>query len=193
MGVKLHDESSIARRKADDYAFQRENAMMCSMDFSHVKIAVLALLCAGVLAIPTLLASRLQPLAPTEMNVAVEHEKALMLLIRRTIGSGSGLVEFKNGAGTGIALSVPTDWTRVEVRGAALTQASSDALEFGFTRWHLPSLATIVFETPTSPDLLRLHNPSETPIHAEVTRVDARTQKATFDSVLVSDHPLLLP
>jgi hypothetical protein len=91
-----------------------------------------------------------------------------------------------------IYVSVPSDWSRREVKGASLADVIADQPTFGFTRWHLPPGTTISFALRRPPASILFHNPSGVPVQVRLTRVDIEEKTIDRMNILVKDAPVNL-
>ena len=159
---------------------------------THVKIGLLALCLALLIAVPAAWLSGSGAPQAAATDIAVEHTLPLTLRIARLASSGTNVFEVGFvGRGTG-ALHLPSSWTRQEVRGAALASVTSEPTEWNFVRWVLPAGAVVRFDAP-NPGRVTLHNPSGIPLTVRTTTVHAITDVRDDDARIVTDEPYLLP
>ncbi|MDD5623856.1 MAG: hypothetical protein PHI23_04060 [Candidatus Peribacteraceae bacterium] len=163
----------------------------------HVLAALFAIVAVVVLSQQALHGTSLDLTASlTETNmkadIGVEHTGPLSLSLSLSKGEGSGIADIGQYGEETIAVSVPADWQRREVRGAPLASVTADPSTFGFTRWHLPPGTVISFGVPVSPASLILHNPSGVPLKVTLTRVDLEAQSVERDVVLVQESSVQL-
>lgn len=123
----------------------------------------------------------------TRAEIGVEHILPLTLSLMISTNGRNGIADLAHD-GTGTAhVSLPSSWTRREVRGTPLATVIADPPTFGFTRWSLPAGATVSFSVPVPPSTILLHNPSGVPLQIKLTRVDLATQEVERDVILVQD------
>lgn len=134
--------------------------------------------------------------APREapfIDIGVEHTQKGALTMMVTRNDISRLIEIGNDNAEAINLSVPDTWKRGEVRGATLSDVSSDPPSFGYVRWHIPAHATVVFATDHPFAHLKLHNPSGMLMQIHFTQVDLVSNTGTHDVYLVKDGSVEMP
>lgn len=120
-------------------------------------------------------------------ELGIEHTQPITLSLTVSTRGAHGIADISHD-GTGTAyVSLPASWTRREVRGASLADASSDPPVFGFTRWHLPAGSMVSFDVPVPPSTILMHNPSGVPLQVKLTRVDVVNNTVEHDSILVKD------
>jgi hypothetical protein len=119
-------------------------------------------------------------------EIAVEHSSAITLTLRMSTGKSKGIADVSSDGNDGLRVSVPAQWQRRDVRGAALSAVTSDPPSFGFRRWHLPAGATLSFWIG-DPAHVRVRNPSETPVLVLAKRINVVTGKTDEKSVLIKE------
>lgn len=121
-------------------------------------------------------------------EIGIEHDASIALDIALAVGAdGSGIIEVAHDGSETARLSVPSDWVLREVRGRTLAEILSDPPSFGFTRWHIPSNATLSFRVPQIPSSLTAHNPSPAALKIKLTKVDLQSEKVERNVVLLKE------
>lgn len=162
------------------------------MTASHVKIGLLALCLALLIALPTAwLAQHGAPIPPAT-TIALEHVQPVTLHVTRMTSSGTNVIEIGfTGTGT-VAIHVPTSWTRMEVRGAPIDSVTAQPQEWSFTQWTMPAGATVRFEAE-NPGRITLQNPSGVPVTVSTTTVNVRTGTREDEAFIVTTEQYTLP
>ncbi len=159
---------------------------------SHVKIGLLALCLALLIALPTSWLSRhAAPIAPST-TIALEHDQPVTLHVTRMASSGTNVIEVGFTGSGKVALHVPSSWKRMEVRGAPIDRVASEPQEWSFMKWTMPAGAIVRFEAP-NPGTLTLHNPSGVPVTVSTTTVNVRTGTREDEAFIVTTDPYTLP
>jgi hypothetical protein len=140
---------------------------------------------------PSLFLAQVTPMENVEMGVEHASPLSLSLSISAQTGEG-GIADMNHDAEETVYVSVPSDWTRREVRGAPLTDVIAEQPTFGFTRWHLPPGTTVSFAMERSPTSILFHNPSGVPVQVRLTRVDIEEKTIDRTNILVKDTPVHL-
>jgi len=157
----------------------------------HTIAALAAVIAVVVLAQGTIRGDSLDVTAQvnpqTRVEIGVEHVRPLTLSLTISTNGKNGIADISHD-GTGTAyLSLPSSWTRREVRGTSLSTVIADPPTFGYTRWAIPAGATVSYAVPVAPSTILLHNPSGVPLQVKLTRVDLQTQNVERDVILVQD------
>ncbi|MFA7681828.1 MAG: hypothetical protein WCX61_02240 [Candidatus Peribacteraceae bacterium] len=129
---------------------------------------------------------------PVHAEIGVEHTLPLALQLDVSVLHGHGLLDVTHVGDENIALSVPEEWKRREVRNVPLQAVTADAPSFGFVRWHLPAGATVSFMLPRYPQTLLLHNPSNVELKVTMARVDLEKNTVERDVILIQNSPVTL-
>lgn len=127
------------------------------------------------------------------VDIGVEHKVKGELTMMVTRNDLLRMIDITNSNNERIDLSVPEDWKRGEVRGAKLSDVTSDAPSFSYVRWHIPAHATVNFSTDHPFAHIKLHNPSGVLMQITFTQVDLVTDGGMHDVYLVKDGSVLLP
>lgn len=133
---------------------------------------------------------RQEPLIPI---VAVEHTFPLSLTLRLSMGGSTRLIDLKSDHSEALLISVPADWKRTEVRGAALQSVTAEPPALGYIRWRLPGRASVTFRTEGTWRRIAVNNPSGVPLTLRLTAVDLERETAEHDVIIVKDEPALVP
>jgi len=120
------------------------------------------------------------------IEMGIEHARPLIVALTLSTNGTSGIADLRHDATDPIFVSLPSDWTTREVKGA-LEAVKSDPPVFGFTRWTIPARTSISFSVPHPPASVLMHNPSGLPLQIKLTRVDLTTQKTERDVILIKD------
>ncbi len=125
--------------------------------------------------------------APIEsVEIAVEHTTPAALTLTRTT-DGIGITDIRNDSAETLFISLPEEWHRDEVRGAALSAVISTDASLGFTRWTVPPGATVSFRVESAWNGLRIRNISEQTMRVAVTTIDLMQKSTDTDSYLIDD------
>ncbi len=162
------------------------------MTASHVKIGLLALCLALVLAFPSAWVARQGNAPAGETNIAVEHDAPVTLRFVRLAASGASIMELSHDGSGSVAMHLPTWWTRQEVRGVPLASVTSTPQEWNYVRWVLPRNAVVRFDVPND-DRVILHNPSGIPLTVHTTVVRSSSMTRDDDATIVTIDPFALP
>lgn len=127
------------------------------------------------------------------VDIGVEHTAKGTLTMTVTRNDLLRMIEIANNNDEAIALSVPEDWKRGEVRGAKLADVKSDAPSFSYVRWHIPAHATVDFTTNSPFAHIKLHNPSGVLLQITYTQVDIVADTGMHDVYLVKDGSVMMP
>jgi hypothetical protein len=127
------------------------------------------------------------------VTIGLEHGTGMALALTVTNGSGGAIIDIGHDAVTLIAVSVPTTWTRTEVRGVPLSSVTSQEAALGFTRWTLPAGASVTYRSNERIGEVILRSGSNTPFQVKLTTVEGRTGQALHDVFLAGSEPLTLP
>lgn len=136
-----------------------------------------------------------QPTHPTVpvLDLGIEHTQPMTLSLTLTKNDTQRMVDILNDAKETIAVSVPENWKRGEVRGATLLQITADAPSFGYIRWHLPAKASVTFATNNPFDQLNMHNPSGVLLNIRLTTVDLQKNTGDHQVYLVKEGSVKIP
>lgn len=159
---------------------------------SHVKIGLTTLAVALVLGLPAALLSNRPESPAVPVEIAVDHTEPLTITIERLMGQEGQLFDIsRNGSGE-FAVHLPTDWSRIEVRGVPLTTVTSTDNETSYRRWVIPQNATVRFEA-NNVGTITLHNPSGIPLTVKTTLVRSGSTLTEHDAQIVVQDPYVLP
>lgn len=127
------------------------------------------------------------------VDIGVEHRESMTLEVTVTSNDLLRMVTLKNDALEPIALSVPTDWKRGEVRNVPLKSITADEPSFGYVRWHLPANASVSYTTKQPFQHLSVHNPSGIPLKIRATLVDLLKNTGEHQVYLVQEGSAKIP
>lgn len=134
--------------------------------------------------------SLVRDLAPSRsIDIGVEHENPASMRLDMTTLEGTGITEITNESPETLRISLPSTWTRREVRNVALSDVTSDPPSFGYMRWHIPAGGLVSFKMFTAPDRIVMHNPSGFPLKVRFANVNLETQEVVRDVILVNESP----
>lgn len=138
--------------------------------------------------------TRQTPLPRTiaSLDIGVEHKTSMTLDVTITKNDRLRMIEFGNDQLEAIALSVPADWKRGEVRNVPLKDVTADAVSFGYVRWHLPSKTVVIYQTNQPFEQLNMHNPSGVPLKIRLTVVDLQKNTGEHEVYLVKDGSVMI-
>lgn len=158
----------------------------------HVKIGLLALCLALLIALPTAWLSRHgAPIAPST-TIALEHVQPVTLHVTRMTSSGTNVIEVGFTGSGWVALHVPSSWVRMEVRGSPIESVTAEPQDWSFVKWTMPAGATVRFDAP-NPGRITLHNPSGIPVTVSTTTVNIRTGTREDEAFIVTTDSYTLP
>lgn len=159
----------------------------------HGLLLTLALMSLGVIALAAAWGGRLGQENRKPVTIALEHRLPVTLTVGFSMQREVRLVDIMHDSAETLFLSVPRDWHRTEVRGAALASVSAEPAALGFVRWHLPARAGISFRTGGTWRQLSVENPGGVPLTLKVTVVDLESNTASHDVLLVKDETVVVP
>ncbi len=119
-------------------------------------------------------------------QIGLEYDapmKVEMLFARK---NGAGYLSISNPTSRPLNISVPDSWRRTEVRGAPLTDFTSQPPEFGFRRWTMPAETGMSMILPTVPDDILFMSPSEPTAAITVRSVDVLSGEQFINVVLLN-------
>ncbi len=125
------------------------------------------------------------------IEIVVEHADSAALTLIRT-PSGRGLADIRNDGEGPIAVSIPEEWERDEVRGAPLASITVGDASLGFRRWMIPSNATVSFRIDDTWNASLIRNVSKEPLRLRVITVNLEHETTDSDTFLIMDTPLSL-
>lgn len=126
-------------------------------------------------------------------DIAVEYEKPLFLDATFTSKKGAFLLELSVKSGSGVAVSLPADWERTQVKNAPLASITPEDAAFGFRRWHIPQDATLTYQFREALDGIRVLNPQRKPVNVRYRSINLDTGTVTDVSRLFSEAEATLP
>jgi hypothetical protein len=136
-----------------------------------------------------------QPRNPSipSLDIGIEHAATMTLSMTITQNDTQRMLDISNDTVEPIAVSVPTDWKRGEVRNVPLASVTADAPSFGYVRWHLPKDASVSFGTNHPFEHLNLHNPSGVPLKINAILVDLQKNTGDHQVYLVKEGAVMIP
>ncbi len=134
-----------------------------------------------------------QPIQPTIVDIAVEHQGKLVLSLKLTTKSGAGLLDIATQSASGILLSLPQQWIQTEVRNTSLASVTAADAAFGFNRWNVPANAGLTYRMNGAPDRFRVLNPREEPMEVRLQMINLDRKSVENRSVLFTDSEAILP
>lgn len=133
------------------------------------------------------------PDAPKRVvDVAIEHTESVAVTFEMSMLDGQSIIDVRHDGHENVAISVPVQWKRREVRNVPLRDVTQDEPMFGYARWNVPANATVSFEVAKSPDNILIHNPSELPLSVRYVKVDLETDEVVQDAILLTNKAGLL-
>ncbi len=141
---------------------------------THLGSAFIALVTAGVVLGGGNLLALLTPVEEPEIAVlTLAYTKPLSLSVSVGARNGGGVVDIAQEHGTEtVHITLPADWERSEVSGAALEEATSSPLSAHWTSWKVPTESRLRFLVPRLPDHAELSLPSGVPLSLTITKAD---------------------
>lgn len=160
------------------------------MSSLHARIAGITLILLVLWGITSLRAGdRANDLGSVE--IVVEHADSASLTLIRT-RDGLGLTDIRNDGQGPIAVSIPEEWERDEVRGAPLASITVGDASLGFRRWVIPRGATVSFRVRETWNASVVRNASKDPLRLRVITVNLEEETTDSDTFLITDTPLSL-
>lgn len=141
---------------------------------THLGSALIALLTAGVVLFGGNVLALLTPVeGPETVILTLAYTKPLSLTMAVGARADGGVIDISQEHGTEtIHLTLPADWERSEVSGAALEEATFSPLSAHWTSWKLPAESRLRFLVPDLPEHAELSLPSGVPLSLTVTKAD---------------------
>lgn len=127
-----------------------------------------------------------------QAEIAIEHSMRMALSFSVSAIRGHGIIDISHDAAREIYVSLPSGWTRREVKGTSLATAASDPPMLGYKRWRIPADSTVSFALPVMPPAILAHNPSGIPLEVCVTRVDLDNNRTERNIVLMQEKSVTL-
>ncbi len=155
------------------------------MSSLHLRIAGLTLILL-VLWGATVLRTAPENRPASQVEMAIEHQSPAALTLTRTT-DGTGMTDIRNDGSEVLYVSIPEEWLRDEVRGAALSAVVSTDASLGFTRWTIPAGATVSFRVPLSWNALKIRNISDEAMRLAITTIDLHAQTTETESYLIDE------
>lgn len=125
------------------------------------------------------------------VDIVVEHADSAALTLIRT-PDGQGLGDIRNDGEGPIAVSIPEEWERDEVRGTPLASVTASDASLGFRRWVIPRGATVSFRIYETWNASTIRNVSKDPLRLRVITVNLEHETSDSDTYLITDTPLSL-
>lgn len=119
------------------------------------------------------------------MTIGLEYASPLSLSVLLARKEGAGYVSITNQSNDEIHVSVPSEWKRTEVTGAAIEKIKPDIPVFGFTRWNLPALAGMKMLLPEVPSGILFDSVSEAVAAVDLKTIDLTTNSVSSKVVLL--------
>lgn len=126
-------------------------------------------------------------------DIAVEHAQPLTIRLRVTRNRLLRLIELGHDAHSTIAISLPEEWQRGEVRGVPLSAVTSEPPSLGFRRWQIPAGAVVLFHSRSGFTNVRIHNPSGIPLKIRFTETDIEKNSSDHEVYLMKQDDLVIP
>ncbi len=126
----------------------------------------------------------------TATTIGLEFNEPLQLSVLIARKSQTGYASIKNDSTRLIRVSVPLDWKRTEVSGAALSDILSDEPVFGFVRWTMPAGSEIRFLTSEVPSSLLFQSTSTSTAAITIKTIDLGDYSVIDNTVLLKDKVL---
>ncbi len=127
-----------------------------------------------------------EPATPTPAMLAFEHEAPLVVDIAVATKGGGALVKLHNRSAADAAVSLPTGWKRLEVRGTELSAVQSQHSALDFTRWTLPAGAEVLFRMESRSKDITIINAVDSLLTARVSHADILTSTLTQETYIVT-------
>ncbi len=125
------------------------------------------------------------------IDIVVEHADSAAVTLIRT-PKGQGLADIRNDGEGPIAVSIPEEWERDEVRGAPLASITVGDASLGFRRWVIPSGTMVSFRIKETWNASTIRNASKEPLRLRVITLDLEEETSDSDTFLITDTPLSL-
>ena len=123
--------------------------------------------------------------------IAIEHTSPASIRFEISFKENSALLHLINKEAD-IAISLPEDWQRGEVKGVSLSSIKSDPPAFGFIRWSIPKNIQIQFRIPNTPTKAIVHNPSESSLKVTLATLNLETDEFNQNIFLLKEDPVTL-
>lgn len=160
------------------------------MSSLHARIAGITLILLALWGVTSIRAGdRASDLGSIE--IVVEHADSASLTLIRT-HDGLGLTDIRNDGQGPIAVSIPEEWERDEVRGAPLASITVGDASLGFRRWVIPRSAMVSFRVSETWSTSIIRNASKEPLRLRVITVNLEEDTTDSDTFLITDTPLSL-
>ena len=121
------------------------------------------------------------------VNIGIEHTRPVSVFLETSFSRNTGIFDMSHDGDETISLLLPTTWQRREVRNAPLDSMTSEESIFGFTRWHIPSGATVSFLMSSAPRGFSFHNPTLVPLKIDIEKIDIEAGTVDHDVLLVQE------
>jgi hypothetical protein len=158
----------------------------------HLRLSLLALLPLALFAVYAGLTDR-RPEAPGAVDLGIQLTEPAAVTFTVARSGNARLIDVSHAGSKPIAVSVPTGWTRTEVRGVPLSQVEADEPSMGYVRWRLPPGGVVTFRAREPFDAIVVHNPSDIPLTARLTALDLDLDASHTDGRLVRESAVILP
>ncbi len=123
---------------------------------------------------------------PTPAMLAFEHEAPLVMDIAVATKGEGALVKLRNRSTADAAVSLPTGWKRLEVRGTELGAVRPQHSALDFTRWTLPAGVEVLFRMENRPKDITIINAVDTLLTARVSHADVPTSTLTQETYIIT-------
>lgn len=159
----------------------------------HAKTAFLALILPLALWIGT---ANMRMTADTQeryVTMAMEHGEPVTVSLTLARETGIRRIDITHDGAETVFVSLPENWRRDEVRGAALEDVTREEPNLGYVRWALPAGSDVTYESPDDWTRAEIENPTGIPLGIKLTTVDLEENTSDYRVILIQDGSALIP